>query len=123
MLSQPGRMLAAPTRHGSSTIYALAGPAPGNPDPAAQSRNGVHDVSSAADDTATFGSLLRGYRGMAGFSQDELAELAGVSRRGISDLERGVRRSPYFSTVRRLAEALGLNASERARLLIAARRC
>jgi transcriptional regulator with XRE-family HTH domain len=78
-------------------------------------------MASAAEDTATFGRLLREHRRMVGFSQEELAERARVSRRGISDLERGARRAPYFSTVRRLAQALGLNASERAKLLIAAR--
>jgi transcriptional regulator with XRE-family HTH domain len=65
--------------------------------------------------------MLRDVRRRAGLSQQELAERAGLSRRGISDLERGARRKPYLATVRRLAEALGLGPSERAVLLGAAR--
>jgi transcriptional regulator with XRE-family HTH domain len=57
--------------------------------------------------------LLR-YRLAAGLSQEELAEKAGLSRRGISDLER---RAPYPATFRRLTEALGLDSADRAALL------
>ena len=46
------------------------------------------------------------------FSQDDLAVRSGLSRRGISDLERGTRRSPHSDTVRRLAQALGLSEQE-----------
>jgi predicted ATPase/DNA-binding CsgD family transcriptional regulator/transcriptional regulator with XRE-family HTH domain len=66
-----------------------------------------------------FGATLQRLRLAAGLSQEELAERAGLSQRGISDLERGVRRSPYPGTARRLADALGLEAAERARLLAA----
>ena len=38
-----------------------------------------------------FGDLLRRYRTAAGLTQEELAERAGLSTRGISDLERGAR--------------------------------
>src|SRR5579872_5820065 len=69
-----------------------------------------------------FGNLLHWYRAEAGLSQGELAERAGLSRRAISDLERGVRRSPYPVTVRRLAEALKLNDAGRAALLSAAQK-
>src|SRR5579859_4879225 len=68
-----------------------------------------------------FGVLLLQYRTTAGLSQDELADRAGLSRRGISDLERGQRRWPYPATVRRLADALGLGEADRADLLGAAR--
>ena len=37
--------------------------------------------------------LLLRYRMAAGLSQEDLAERAGLSRRGISDLERGARRA------------------------------
>ena len=50
----------------------------------------------------------------AGLSQEELAARAGLSRRGISDLERGARRTPYGETVRRLAAALNLDDLARA---------
>src|SRR5215468_2955157 len=70
---------------------------------------------------AGFGALLQQYRVAAGFSQEELAERAGLSRRGISDLERGQRRVPHPATVRRIADALNLTAPERAALLAHAR--
>jgi predicted ATPase/DNA-binding XRE family transcriptional regulator len=56
----------------------------------------------------TFGELLRRFRMGGGLTQEALAEKAGLSARGISDLERGSRRAPHPDTVRRLAEALGL---------------
>jgi transcriptional regulator with XRE-family HTH domain len=64
--------------------------------------------------------LLQRLRAAAGLSQEELAKRAGLSRRGISDLERGARRTPYPATVRRLSGALGLGLGERAALLAAA---
>src|SRR5215203_2887896 len=74
-----------------------------------------------SDSTALFGDLLRRLRSAAALSQEELAERAGLSRRGISDLERGARHAPYLATVRLLADALQLDAAERAALLAAAR--
>jgi predicted ATPase/DNA-binding XRE family transcriptional regulator len=70
--------------------------------------------------TEPFADLLRRHRAAAGLSQEELAERAGLSRRGISDLERGERRSPYPATVRRLADALRLGVTDRAALLASA---
>jgi predicted ATPase/DNA-binding CsgD family transcriptional regulator/DNA-binding XRE family transcriptional regulator len=64
-----------------------------------------------------FGALLQRFRLAAGLSQQELAERADLSERGISDLERGVRRHPHPATARRLAAALGLDEAERAQLL------
>jgi non-specific serine/threonine protein kinase len=64
--------------------------------------------------------LLQRCRLAAGLSQEELAERAGLSRRGISDLERGVRRAPHPATLRRLADALDLDQVERADLVLAA---
>src|SRR5262245_38009890 len=69
----------------------------------------------------TFGPLLRRHRVAAGLSHEELAERAGVSRRAISDLERGVHRAAYPATARRLAVALSLDTSTRAALLAAGR--
>ena len=71
-------------------------------------------------DPGPFRLLLRQYRSAAGFSQEELAERAGLSRRGVSDLERGARRLPHPGTARRLADALALDRVERAALLRAA---
>ncbi len=63
---------------------------------------------------ATFADLLQRYRRAAGLTQEELAERAHLSARGISNLERGVRRLPRRDTVRLLIEALSLPAEERA---------
>jgi predicted ATPase/DNA-binding XRE family transcriptional regulator len=69
-----------------------------------------------SDNSAPFGGLLRQQRLAAGLSQEELAERAGLSRRGISDLERGMRR-PLPGTARRLADGLNLEGPARAELL------
>ncbi len=69
--------------------------------------------------SSTLGTVLRGMRERAGLSQEELAELAGLSPHAISALERGTRTRPYPHTLRSLAQALGLSEAERARLLAA----
>src|SRR4051794_40811748 len=71
--------------------------------------------------TASFGDLLRHLRSAAALSQEDLAERAGLSRNGISDLERGARLVPRLETVRRLADALALGDDDRTALLAAAR--
>ena len=73
------------------------------------------------DDTPELGEVLRRYRVAARLTQEELAERAGLSVRGLSDLERGTHRAPHRDTLRRLAEALSLDTGERTRLLAAAR--
>jgi predicted ATPase/DNA-binding XRE family transcriptional regulator len=70
--------------------------------------------------SSTFKSLLRHHRLAAGLTQEALAERAGVSARGIQQLERGDRTAPRAETVRLLADALGLDAQERAALIAAA---
>ena len=50
----------------------------------------------------------------AGWTQAQLAERAGLSKRGINDLERGARRTPHRATVALLVAALDLSASDRA---------
>lgn len=67
------------------------------------------------------GDLIRRFRLTAGLSQEELAARAGLSTRGISDLERGLRTSPHLETLRLLASALGLSENERSAMLAAAR--
>jgi predicted ATPase/DNA-binding CsgD family transcriptional regulator/transcriptional regulator with XRE-family HTH domain len=75
----------------------------------------------ATEEPAAFGVVLRRNRLAAGLTQEALAELAGMSARGIADLERGARRWPYPATVRRLAGALGLGKAELTQLQTAAR--
>jgi predicted ATPase/transcriptional regulator with XRE-family HTH domain len=67
----------------------------------------------ASDVVATFGDLLRRARRAAGLSQEELAARAGLSVRGISDLERGVNQTPRKDTLDMLADALGLSPEDR----------
>ncbi len=76
----------------------------------------------ASTGSTRFGDLLRRHRLAAGLTQEELAEQAGLSRRGIADLERGVRQSPRKETVALLAEALELSEDDRAAFVAAARR-
>ena len=66
--------------------------------------------------SGSFGEQLRRYREAAGLSQEELAERAGLTANAIGALERGERRRPYPDTVRRLADALGLDATQRSDL-------
>jgi predicted ATPase/transcriptional regulator with XRE-family HTH domain len=54
-------------------------------------------------------------------SQEELAERARLSARAISDLERGVKRTPRRDTVQLLIEALGLSGDVRTAFVTAAR--
>ncbi|MDQ7904224.1 BTAD domain-containing putative transcriptional regulator [Phytohabitans sp. ZYX-F-186] len=68
---------------------------------------------------ATVGSLLRRYRLAAGLSQQELAAGAAVSVRTIRDIEHERVDAPRAPSLRRLAEALGLAAFDRDRLLAA----
>src|SRR5215213_7355075 len=69
-----------------------------------------------------FGGLLRSYRVAAGLTQEELAERAGVSTRGVSDLERGAHGLPRKDTLQLLLDALTLPPTDRAALVAAARR-
>jgi transcriptional regulator with XRE-family HTH domain len=74
------------------------------------------------DNSASFGDVLRHLRLAAFFSQEELAERAGLSARAISDLERGVRQGPRPETLRLLADALSVDDPGRATLFAAAHR-
>ena len=55
-----------------------------------------------------FAGLLRQLRAEAGLTQEELAEMAGLSPRSVSDLERGVNRTARKDTAVLLAGALRL---------------
>jgi predicted ATPase/DNA-binding XRE family transcriptional regulator len=56
----------------------------------------------------TFGELLRQYRRAAGYSQEGLAERAGLSVGAIAALEQGIRRAPHRDTVDAISDALGM---------------
>ena len=63
-----------------------------------------------------FGHVLRRLRQAQGWTQEELAERAGMTSHGISALERGLRSRPYPHTVRSLEGALSLGPADRALL-------
>jgi transcriptional regulator with XRE-family HTH domain len=58
--------------------------------------------------TSAFGAVLKRLRELAGFTQAELAEEAGLHRFGIAKLEQGVRQ-PSWETVQALAKVLGVD--------------
>ena len=70
---------------------------------------------------ASFGAQLKALRETAGFTQEELATIAGLSVHAVSALERGERRRPHLETVRALSAALDLTGSNRDALLASAR--
>lgn len=61
----------------------------------------------------TFGALLRRHRNLAKFTQEDLANRAGLTPQAISLLERGERLRPHWYTVHKLADALGLTDADR----------
>ena len=65
-------------------------------------------MGESTDSCSKFGELLRDHRRKAGYSQEALAERAGLSAGAIAALEQGLRRAPYRDTVDALAEALDL---------------
>ena len=62
---------------------------------------------------ASFGGQLKALREAAGYTQEELATIAGLSVHGVSALERGERRRPHVDTVRALSAALDLTGATR----------
>jgi predicted ATPase/DNA-binding XRE family transcriptional regulator len=68
-----------------------------------------------------FAAQLKALREAAGFTQEELATIAGLSVHAVSALERGERRRPHVETVRALSAALDLSAASRDALLGSAR--
>ena len=56
---------------------------------------------------STFGEKVRKRREEMELSQDQLASLAGITRRSIVNYETDVKK-PFFSTLRKLAAALGV---------------
>jgi len=71
--------------------------------------------------SGSFGARLKALREAAGFTQEELATIAGLSVHAISALERGERRRPHLETVRVLSSALDLNAAAHDAFMASAR--
>ena len=60
-----------------------------------------------------FGAQLKALREAAGFTQEELATITGLSVHAVSALERGERRRPHVETMRALSAALDLTGATR----------
>ncbi|MEV4179203.1 BTAD domain-containing putative transcriptional regulator [Nonomuraea sp. NPDC049709] len=103
----------APTTAASTAAAALGAPAPS---PAQDRRQPAPQTEESA-----LGMLLRTWRDRALQTQTQLAGLAGLNVRTIRRLETGELRRPRVTTVRRLAEALGLDDAESSILAQAAR--
>lgn len=73
-------------------------------------------------DDLSFGALLKQFRMEAGLTQEGLAERAGLSVRGLSDLERGINARPRRDTLALLLDALALTPESRGSLMNAAHR-
>src|SRR5688572_6736049 len=71
--------------------------------------------------SAPFGAHLKALREAAGYTQEELATIAGLSVHAVSALERGQRRRPHVDTVRALLGAFDLTGPARDALIISAR--
>src|SRR5262245_28869377 len=71
--------------------------------------------------SGAFGARLKSLRESAGFTQEELATISGLSVHAVSALERGERRRPHVETVRALAAALDLSPELRNALMRSAR--
>src|SRR3954465_15294359 len=71
--------------------------------------------------SGSFAGRLKALREAAGFTQEELATIAGLSVHAVSALERGERRRPHLETVRALSAALDLSAAARDALVASAR--
>ena len=69
----------------------------------------------------SFGAQLKSLREAAGFTQEELATIAGLSVHAVSALEREQRRRPHVETVRALSAALDLTGATRDAFLESAR--
>src|SRR5215470_12220904 len=69
----------------------------------------------------SFGAQLKALREAAGFTQEELATVAGLSVHAVSALERGERRRPHTETVKALSAALDLSDATRDALLASGR--
>lgn len=70
---------------------------------------------------APLAALVRTRRLSVPFTQEELAERAGISVRTISDVERGLRRFVYRDTAERLAQALEVGDAEKEDFILIAR--
>jgi DNA-binding XRE family transcriptional regulator len=84
-------------------------------------RQGTDQLNAADEQDGSFGAILHRYRVIAGLTQEELAERAGLSVRALRDMERGHTQRPYRQSVQLVADALTLAGQARSQLIRAAR--
>ncbi len=58
------------------------------------------------------GSRIKTARKVARISQEELARRAGMSLKGVGDIERGDIEDPHYSSLSKIADALGMSVGE-----------
>ncbi len=58
------------------------------------------------------GSRIKTARKIAGISQEELARRAGMSLKGMGDIERGDIEDPHYSSLSGIAAGLGMSVGE-----------
>jgi tetratricopeptide (TPR) repeat protein/transcriptional regulator with XRE-family HTH domain len=78
-------------------------------------------VDEADDNSSAFGKLLLQHRRAAGLTQQDLAEVSGVSVRALRDLERGRAQAAQRRSAEALADALQLTSGDREVFLTVAR--
>src|SRR2546428_796581 len=78
--------------------------------PVFQKKTGFSVTMRKDQISSTFGQVLREQRTVRGLSQEDLALNADVDRTFVSQMERGIRQ-PTITTIMKLAEALGIQAS------------
>ncbi len=60
----------------------------------------------------SIGDRIRTARKAAGLSQEELARRAGMSLKGMGDIERGLIPDPHYSSLSKIANGLGVPIGE-----------
>ena len=63
-------------------------------------------------DKEKIGSRIRQARKAQGLTQESLARRANISLNGVAQLEQGERNDPHYSTLKKLASALGLTVAQ-----------
>jgi len=78
----------------------------------AEARRAILEKTMHSAQPRTFGALVRHLRDERGWTQEQLARVAGITVTSVSNLERGATVLPNAETVERLAAAFGLDPDE-----------
>jgi DNA-binding SARP family transcriptional activator len=113
----PGRPAAMPTAWSRGGVGAAEPACLGGSSGMVRRHGPAFRVRSTMEETPQrLGELLRGHRRSAGMTQQELAGRAGMSVRGLRDIEHDRVRHPRAGSVQRLSVALRLAEADRRRL-------